>query len=388
VEISCRSCATGALRIFHEVEGVPVYCSRFLSSRKEALEVPRGDLRLGFCPACGLVQNLAFDPGAVDSTASYEDSQAFSPRFRSFAESLVRDLVERHALQGKRVFEIGCGKGDFLALLCELGEMRGVGMDPAWQPGRLEGPALDRVEFVQAFFDPMHGLIDADLVCCRHTLEHVSDPMQFVHLVRERLDPERQPVVFFEVPDVARVLEEGAFWDLYYEHCSYFSLGSLARLFRAAGFEILRLARGFADQYLLIEARLGEQGGLDACEADLPALAAGVARFAKQVPESLRDWRQRLAFLGREGPLALWGASSKAVGFLATLGLSDEVEVAVDINPHKQGLYLAGTGQRIVAPGFLRELRPAHVLVMNPVYLGEIQAELERMGVAAGVSAV
>jgi hypothetical protein len=29
--------------------------------------------------------------------------------------------------------------------------------------------------------------------------------------------------VFFETPDAKRVLAEGAFWDIYYEHCSYFS---------------------------------------------------------------------------------------------------------------------------------------------------------------------
>src|SRR3712207_6943984 len=32
-------------------------------------------------------------------------------------------------------------------------------------------------------------------------------------------------VVAIEVPDTLRVLTEGAFWDLYYEHCSYFTPG-------------------------------------------------------------------------------------------------------------------------------------------------------------------
>jgi hypothetical protein len=388
VATTCRSCGAGSLRIFHELEGVPVYCSQFLASREAALSVPRGDLRLGFCPGCGFIQNLAFDPALVDYTASYEDSQACSPRFRSFSDDLVSGLVERHGLRGGQAFEIGCGKGDFLALLCESGGMRGVGMDPAWQPGRLESPALERLEFVRESFGRGHGPIEADLVCCRHTLEHLPEPADFVGLVRERLDLERDPVVFFEVPDVARVLEEGAFWDLYYEHCSYFSLGSLARLFRASGFEILRLARGFADQYLLIEARAGEGGGPFAAEADLPALAASVERFAKEIPKGLGRWQQRIERFTNEGPLVFWGASSKAVGFLAALGLRDEVEYVVDINPRKQGLHMAGTGQQIVDPSFLRELRPAHVLVMNPVYLEEIRTQLDRMGISAELSAV
>ena len=61
--------------------------------------------------------------------------------------------------------------------------------------------------------------------------------------------------MLFELPDVRRVLDEVAFWDVYYEHCSYFSAGSLARLFRATGFEVLDLALDYDDQYLLLEAR-------------------------------------------------------------------------------------------------------------------------------------
>ena len=48
-------------------------------------------------------------------------------------------------------------------------------------------------------------------------------------------------LVFFEVPDTMRILREGAFWDIYYEHCSYFTPGSLARRFRRTGFDINEL---------------------------------------------------------------------------------------------------------------------------------------------------
>jgi hypothetical protein len=61
--------------------------------------------------------------------------------------------------------------------------------------------------------------------------------------------------VFFQVPDVLRVLEEEVFWDVYYEHCSYFSMGSLARVFRATGFDVVDVRREYSDRYLTIEAR-------------------------------------------------------------------------------------------------------------------------------------
>jgi hypothetical protein len=66
------------------------------------------------------------------------------------------------------------------------------------------------------------------------------------------------------------------------------------------------------------------------------------------------------------------------VAFLTTLGVHDEVEHAVDINPYRVGRFLPGTGQKIVAPAFLREYRPDNVVIMNPVYLREVEQELAR----------
>jgi hypothetical protein len=51
-------------------------------------------------------------------------------------------------------------------------------------------------------------------------------------------------------------------------------------------------------------------------------------------------------------------------------------------------MFMAATGQRIVPPAFLADYRPDVVIVMNPIYLDEIRAELGRIGVDAEVVAV
>jgi len=389
-DATCRSCGVPGLDLFHELDRVPVYACHLPTSREEALRVPTGSLRLGFCPSCGFIQNTAFDPRLVDYTQSYEDSQAYSPRFREFARGLAKRLVETYDLHDKDVLEIGCGKGDFLGILCEMGPKRGIGIDPAYRPGRLASEALGRIEFVPEFWDAERGALGADLVCCRHTLEHLCEPRAFVSQVRAALEDRPETIVFFEVPDVARVIDEVAFWDLYYEHCSYFSLGSLARLFRACGFEILRLERDFGDQYLLLDARpngSAEEAPLPG-ERDLEALHASVRRFARELGRTLESWSGRFSEARRRGErVVVWGGGSKTVGFLNALDIGDAVDCVVDINPHKQGLFLPGTGQEIVRPESLESRRPDLVVVMNPLYVDEIRDRLAQLSLSPKVVA-
>lgn len=387
---ACPCCEATGGRIFHAVPSVPVYCNALFTSEDAARRAPVAALRLAACPGCGFVWNDAFDPALVDYAASYEDSQAFSPRFRAFAEELARDLTARFGLRGGRVLEIGCGKGDFLALLCETAGAHGIGLDPAFQPGRLPPASEARLEVIGDHYDERFAHLEADLVVCRHTLEHLPRPLRLLGDLRRALEPRPATGVFFEVPDVLRVLREGAFWDLYYEHCSYFSAGSLARAFQRAGFAVTSLRAAYADQYLLLEARVAA-GAPEAGPApdDRPELAGAVACFERELGGTLARWRDRIAAsAGRGRPVALWGAGSKAVGFLTLLPADAPVAAVVDINPNKQGRFLPGSGHRIAAPVELRALAPALVIAMNPVYETEIRADLAALGVAAEVASL
>jgi hypothetical protein len=330
------------------------------------------------------VANAAFDPALVRYGEGYEEQQSFSPTFRAFAEDLARHLAETHRLEGRHVVEIGCGKGDFLETLCEVAGCRGTGIDPTWSPERVpERPG--RLRFLRAFYGPEHHDLEADLVLCRHTLEHIPDVGDFLGAVAGGVARREGTVVVFEVPDVTRILWEGAFWDVYYEHCSYFTPGSLARLFRARGFHLLDLWRGFQDQYLILEAiRVeGSRAGdgtqpLEEAPGEVLRAARAFARRAGRVRTAWGRWWERERPPGEV--VAVWGGGSKAVAFLGALGWGWEQVVVVDINPHRQGGYLPGCGHRIEPPEALRERRPAAVIVMNPVYEAEIREELRRMG--------
>ena len=388
---ACPSCGSGSVRVFHSENNVPVNSCLLLPDASEARNFPRGTIALGHCAACGFISNTAFDVSNVTYAATYEETQGFSPRFRTFADKLARSLIDDYELRGKTVVEIGCGKGEFLTLLCEIGDNRGIGIDPSYIDQRNTSPARDRMTFITDFYGEKYAdaTAAADLVVCRHTLEHIHPVADFVRTVRRAIGDRTIPV-FFEVPDAGRVLREFAFWDIYYEHCSYFTPGSLARLFRAEGFGVRALGLDFDDQYVLLHADpSGADAGTAPAEDDLAVIARDVETFERDYPAKVARWKDDLERATANGRRAvIWGSGSKGVAYLTTLGIHDEIRYTVDINPYKQGMYMAGTGQLIVAPEFLKEYRPDVVVVMNPIYLDEIRRDLEAMDIDAELVAV
>ena len=388
---TCPNCGMPKMSVLYEVKDVPVNSCLLLSTEKQALNFPRGDVVLGFCEACGFISNLAFDPLKVDYSSVYEDQQCFSSTFNAFAEDLATNLVEKYNLHNKNILEIGCGKGDFLALLCELGNNAGVGIDPAYVSGRIQSKASNRLTFIRDYYSEQYAGYHGDLVCCRHTLEHIHNTSEFVSSVRHAIGNRLETIVFFEVPDVVRVLRELAFWDIYYEHCSYFSLGSLARLFRLCKFEVTDLSRAFDDQYLLIEAKPVSQTSekIHELEETVEETAKHVKYFSLRCHDKIGQWKSRLKqILAEKRRAVVWGSGSKCVSFMTTLGIKDEIEYIVDINPHRHGKFIPAAGKKIMSPDFMKKYKPDVTIVMNPMYCNEIQKMLDDMKVTTEIISV
>ncbi|HBB35049.1 MAG TPA: SAM-dependent methyltransferase [Cyanobacteria bacterium UBA8803] len=384
----CPNCGHQGLSLFYEVRNVPVHSCLMMPSRKEALDFPCGDVILGFCDRCGFITNVAFDSKWSAYAPNYEDQQSFSPTFNQFALDLANGLIEKYDLHDKDIIEIGCSKGDFLLLLCELGQNRGVGIDPSVVPGRVESKAADRVTFIQEYYSESHAKYVGDFICCRHTLEHIQPTAEFISTIRRSIGDRLNTVVFLEIPDMTRVLREIAFEDIYYEHCSYFTPGSLARLFRSCGFEVTDLYRAYGEQYLLIEAQPTATpfAQVHPLEESLEQMAEDVNHFITSIGSKLERWKQHLQQAqAQEKRVVVWGSGSKCVAFLTTLDTKDQIEYIVDINPHRHGKFIPGLGKEIMSPEFLKEYQPDQVIVMNPIYCNEIGQMLSSMGVDTDV---
>jgi hypothetical protein len=351
------------------------------------MEYPKGDIFLGFCPQCGFISNVAFDPKLTEYSERYEETQGFSPTFRKFHQELAYELIDRYDLHGRTIIEIGCGKGEFLSLLCEMGGNRGIGFDPAYIDERNESEAAERIIFVKDYYSEQYSYYKGDFIVCKMTLEHITNPFDFVTMIKRSITNHLAPIIFIQVPDVTRILNKTCFEDIYYEHCSYFSPYSLASLFNKCGFGIIRLSSTYDDQYLMIEAQPYKN--------DLPPvnfkqnineLEQHIRDFKKIYQYKLASWQNKFSEIKADGTRAvLWGSGSKAVAFLSALNIIDGIEFVTDINPYKHGFFLAGVGQEIMPPSFLKEYRPDIIIIMNAIYKSEIEKELNKMNLTSEV---
>jgi len=385
----CPGCNALGMTNFYAKKAVPVHSVLVHETRGEALDYPQGDISLGFCERCGLIANMAYDPAFQAYGEGYESTQRYSATFSSFSRRLAADLIERYDLRGKKIVEIGCGMGEFLIQLCQLGENRGHGFDPAYRPNRLSAEA--DVRFTSDYYSEKYAPNHVDFLICKMTLEHIHNPVEFLAMIRRTLAQNPDAILFFQVPDVTRILDEVAFWDIYYEHVSYFSPASLAGMFRRIGFHVLDLWRGYDDQYILLAATLeGQTAHPNAQRLEsLPDLKARKDYFVENVHNSLQSWDDFLRKQIQAGKkVILWGAGSKGVAFLTTLEIEDEIAYCVDINPHKEGTFMAGTGHPIVSPSRLQDDRPEMVLIMNPIYRSEIRREIHAMGLSPQILTV
>lgn len=371
------------MQVFVEAQGLPVFNNVLYDTPQAAKAADTGDLKLGFCPTCGFISNLAFDPQKVAYTPAYENSLFYSAEFQKFAKGLAEHLAARYNLKGKLVLEIGAGQVDFLVLLSQLSGCNGIGFDPSY---RSKGELPAGLEMHQEPYPPNNNPYRPDLIVCRHVLEHFAQPLSFLEYQRQHAPADC--ALYFETPDTRYTLRDHGVWDLIYEHPSYFTPPSMGYVFRRAGFRVRDIYAQYGGQFLGIESWPAQPDPSPPPAAEMEQLWAWVQAFGQVYRDKVAHWSQRLAEFQRQGvQVVIWGAGSKGVSFVNTVQGGDTV-AAVDQNPHKQGRYLPITAQPILSPEQLAQQGAEVVLVMNPLYVGEIGARLAGLGVKAHLEVV
>lgn len=370
-------CRSDEMETIFTWKGLPTFCNVLHETREQALRTERAVMQLVSCLQCGFIHNAAFEPEKVHYGPHYGNPLSASPHFCRYATGIAEELIQRYRLHDQEIIEIGCGDGYFLGLLCDIGRNRGIGFDPSYDPhGALPDRDASDVRIVADTYSQRHAQYHPAMVCCRHVLEHIHDPLGFLLELRRTLDAQKECIVFFEVPDARHTFLRGAVWDILYEHCNYFTSESLRWVFERAGFQVIRIDERYASQFLTIEARPSSVTKEHEGQTGEPTnMQNQLADFQSLFRDIVNSWQARIAAWQEHcRRIVLWGAGTKGVTLLNVLGLSHErLEHVVDVHPGKQGKFVPGTGQEIIAPESLAVHQPDTVVVMNPLYLQEIR---------------
>jgi hypothetical protein len=375
----CPVCQSEDTEGFLRRERVPVHQNLLFHDPVSAVSTTRGDLFLRFCKDCGFVFNGAFDLRRMSYGADYDNSQTCSPIFREHVNHLVQRLASRKTGSTYRIVEVGCGRGDFLKqlVLASGSGSTGVGFDPSYNgpPDDLDGA----LHFESSFYGPQQASLPADLVVCRNVIEHVPDPIGLLRSIRMAIANSPEGRVVVETPCVEWILEHRVLWDLFYEHCSLFSAESLITAFESSGFRVDKIQRIFGGQYLSAEAVLGTLTKRARRPNRVPQLARSYARVERQQRASIE---QAAAWLANRGRVGLWGTAANSVTLANLIDPQRTMfQCVVDLNPNKDGCYIAGTGHPIVSYSSLAQLRIATIVLMNPKYREENEELLRNAGI-------
>jgi len=340
------------VNILYRAERFPVLQNRMFFTREEAKACTLGDIILVQNTATGLIFNQAYNPDLILYDAEYQNEQALSPCFMAHL-GVVTEIIQRHCNQYSLI-EVGCGKGFFLQHLQAVG-FEIIGLDPAY-----EGT---NPNIVRNFFTPETGLA-ADGIILRHVLEHVQDPIGFLHNLLVANNGKGK--IYIEVPCFDWICRHCAWFDIFYEHVNYFRRSDFTRMFG----RIYESGYLFAGQYIYVVADLAtlqQPNGTLADTVTLPSqFDASIACFADKLINQQKN----------RGACVIWGGASKGAIFSLLMSRAGAlIDFVIDINPAKHGKYLPVTGLRVDAPEtLLQNVQPgSEIYLMNANYLQEVR---------------
>lgn len=339
--------------VLYRVENIPLFQNKVYPSVEDAKKAATGTVVLQRAEKTGIVTNIAFDPALMVYDANYQNEQNHSLYFQEYLKGVVRKIYS-FGVTDKKIIEIGCGKGYFLELLRNEG-LDVIGFDPTYEGN---SPYI-----VKDYFSEKYQNLQADMLIMRHTMEHIQHPFDFLHEIARAND--YKGCVFIEVPTLDWILEKNAFWDIFYEHCNYFTESSFANLFHKA-----ETGRLFQGQYMYLYAQLED---LKKNLSPYQSSQQGYYYFENK----LHYWD---SFLTQHPNTIVWGAGAKGSTFLNILDPeATRVKYVIDVNPRKQNQFIARTGHPIFSPDRLGN-DVQNILVMNENYLDEIKESINEQG--------
>lgn len=352
---------------------------------KELLDKPekKFPLDLGFCPECSLVQIMETVPPEFLFGDEYLYFSSFSPALLEHSRKNAFDLIEKKGLTSESlVVELASNDGYLLKNFVEKG-IPVLGIDPA--PNQAAAAEEKGVPTLNTFFSKAvaeklksEGK-QADIIIGNNVLAHVADTHDFVEGISILLKEDGMTSI--EVPYLKNLVEHQEFDTIYLEHCCYFSLIALDKLFKRHNlflndFKWVSIHGGTVRLYVqkfenpseLMTKTLQEEKELGMDTLDY------YGNFAKEVEKVRDDLVTLVKDLRADGKkVVAYGAAAKGTTMLNFTGLDhNSIDYVVDRNTHKFGKFMPGVHVEIKPTETLLEEMPDYVLMLPWNFKDEI----------------
>jgi SAM-dependent methyltransferase len=316
------------------------------------------DLEVCQCSACGLVQ-LSTEP--VPYYREVIRATAFSEEMRVFRLEQFQEFIDKYSLNGKKIIEIGCGKGEYLSLMRQCGgDVYGLEYAPASVEQCLQAGLVVSQGFVEHATQKLeHGPFDAFFIL--NFLEHFPDPAAALLGIGHNLADGALGLV--EVPNFDMIAAKELFSEFIADHLVYFTKETLESALRLHGFEVIE-CRALWHEYILSAVVRKRQA------MDLSRFRVNLYRLNREIDAYIRRFGDK--------KVAIWGAGHQALALMALLGLAGRISYVVDSAPFKQGKWTPATHIPIVAPQTLETRPVAAVIVMAASYSDEVAKTIRR----------
>ncbi len=308
------------------------------------------DLDLYQCPYCGMIQ-------IVDEPVPYYKdvirASAVSDEMKVYRRTYFKDFVDKYHLQGKKVIEIGSGKGEFLSLMNEAG-VEGYGVEHCQE--NVEACTEKGLNVQQGYMDCVGTLLENapfEGFFIMNFLEHAPNPNDFLKAIYENLA--EGAIGLVEVPNTDFILENLMFSEFITDHLLYFTENTLRILLEKNGFEVLECNVVWHNYCLAAIVRKRKILKLD--------------QFYERQDKITKEIQ---SFVNRYDRVAIWGAGHQALAVIALTGIKQQVKFVVDSTSFKQNRYTPGTHLKIVAPEQIKQEKIDAVLVMAASYSDEV----------------
>lgn len=330
--MKCHACGSEACTVVLERVGIP-RSGQFL--RGEGEKFATADLRWVGCIACGLLWLDASPLDEVDYTHVVRGTKNQLPAYR---DELV-GLIAPAAAEGS-VVEIGANDGTFLRLLQENGFRNLFGIEPsvafrkAFESSGV--PLINRHLTREALDEILSVTGTASAVVCRHTLEHVPQPLEFLRAMRSLLRDDRA-IALVEVPDTRSLALQGSIHELWDEHLFYFSEPNLRLVMERSGLavtEVRRCGHLGSENLIVVACRSSKADAVSSAaraDIDVPLLRSRIGDLTDRAAKYGRNWHR---------PVAALGASHPQSNYLSLAGVAPFVDFLVDDDPTKVGRFV------------------------------------------------